>query len=80
MREKCLSVPFYCTAPYGAFKIDELLGNRKWLSLPPSSDWLSGFGRRAMHHIPLAESEEELFIEMQDNVDNGFFGRVEVIM
>ena len=43
------------------------------MSLKPTRDWLRMFGTQSRNHVDLVDSGEELFMNMKDNVDDGFF-------
>ena len=74
LEERRWDIPLYCAAPAGgAFKIEEAVGKREWLSVDPTVEWMNAFGKKSRSHIPLVQRGESLFMAMKDNVDDGFF-------
>ena len=73
-QERPKDIRLYCAAPAGgAFDFDEPLVPSGLYSVPPTDEWLSGFGERSTYYKPLVEQGEPLFMIMRDNVDEGFF-------
>ena len=66
--------PFYASAPMGgSFNVEEIEGDRKWLSPKPQQAWLEMFGRKARNHIPiLCRVGAEPFLMMKET-DDGYF-------